>query len=130
MLNLTEITSRTVTTISVRFTGMGLLKADYTDHMISPYAATLVYRYTPVTGPDGWTGHTWRCDRADLTGWRVLKPGPDGELRVSDKATHGCGWNAYSGDVTDQDPPEAVADLVNQMRPSGEVAAPTVEASI
>lgn len=131
MLNLTEVTPFTTTTVRVRFTGAGIMKADYVSHMIQPSYAEMIYVYNGATDQAGWTHHTWRCRDAKLTGYRVLKPGPNGELRVSEVATHQVSWNSYAKDVTElEDTPLLVVDLIEQCRPSGEVAALTVEASI
>lgn len=127
-VELTSVTPFTVTTVRVRFTGAGIMKADYVSHMIQPYYAVLTYVYQVSTDQAGWTHHTWRCRNAELTGYRVLKPGPDGELRVSDKATHSAHWSSHSGDVAGlEGTPLLVAELIEQCRPSGEVKAMRIE---
>ncbi len=126
--NLTTVTPTTTTTVHVRFTGAGVMKADYVSHMIQPFYAELLYVYNGATDQAGWTHHTWRCRDASLTGYRVLKPGPNGELRVSDAATHQARWFSHAKDVAElEDAPLLVVDLIEQCRPSGEVKALTVQ---
>jgi hypothetical protein len=121
---LTEVTPFTVTTVRARFTGAGIMKADYVSHLIQPFYAELVYVYNGATDQAGWTHHTWRCRGAKLIGYRVLKPGPNGELRVSDVTTHQASWNSYAKDVAElEGTPLLVVELIEQCRPSGEVKA-------
>lgn len=126
--NLTEVTPFTTTTVHVRFTGAGIMKADYVSHMIQPFYAELLYVYNGATDQAGWTHHTWRCRDAKLTGYRVLKPGPSGELRVSNAATHQASWFSHAKDVAElEGTPLLVTELIEQCRPSGEVKALTVK---
>lgn len=125
---LIKVTPFTTTTVRIRFTGAGIMKADYVSHPIQPFYAELVYIYETDTDSEGWTGHTWRCRDAKLTGYRVLKPGPNGELRVSEVTTHQASWNSYAKDVAElEGTPLLVAELIEQCRPSGEVKARTVK---
>lgn len=126
--NLTEVTPFTTTIVRVRFTGAGIMKADYVSHMIQPFYAELLYVYNGATDQAGWTHHTWRCRDANLIGYRVLKPGPNGELRVSDATTHQARWFSHAKDVAElEDAPLLVTELIEQCRPSGEVKALTVK---
>ena len=72
--------------MTVNFTGAGLIKADYVKSLIQPFRVTLTFKYETRIDA-GWTAHTWRCTDAKVIGWKVLKPAPDGSLRVVDYKT-------------------------------------------
>lgn len=94
-----------------------VLDASYLNQKLVPYLLRVEYRYE--RGEAGtWTTHWWQAVKVEVAGHRVLKPGPDGSLRVSATQTHKCAW--YGADISES-LPEWLDEIVSELRPSGEV---------
>lgn len=91
--------------------------------IISPNCATLTYMLR---------SGFWRCHDVRVSGFRVLKPGKDGERRVSDKSQHTAEWHAYGSDDLAREGadrvwgelPAELRQIVEDMRPVGLVQLP------
>lgn len=92
---------------------------------ISPSRATLTYMLR---------GGFWRCHDVRVSGFRVLKPGKDGERRVSDKSQHTAEWHCYGrNDLAREgadrmwgELPAELRQVVEDMRPVGPLQLPPV----
>lgn len=122
--NVIDAQSRTKTVVRISFTTDQVIGAGYTKHLMVPFHAELTFVYRKTTAPGGWTEHTWACSDAELTGHRVLKPGPDGSLRVGVAEHVARLWarDGFDDIATMPDTPAFLADLIQQARPSGEVS--------
>lgn len=120
MIDITEVTSHTVVTVRVKFTGAPELAASYLSRDIQPDHLAVTYTFGPGQHR-GW----WVATNVAVSGQRVLKPGPDGQQRLG-KDRHKAEW--YGGrtrDVqSDRDLPEWLDRLVSELRPSGQVTLP------
>jgi hypothetical protein len=67
----------------------------------------------------------WAALSAKAGGGRVLKPGKDGDRRVSESVDGRASWNSHSRDLADcEDVPEWVRSVVARLRPTGSVFLP------
>lgn len=95
----------------------------YNNYQIVPSRFDMTY-VQELTEHEHYTEYRWRCDAADAFGGRVLKPGPDGELRVSEKAVGHAHWFTLTGDLADGsagDVPAVVRFMAEEARPVGDV---------
>lgn len=120
MIDVTDVSTHTEATVRVKLTGAPELPASYLSRDIQPDHITVRYRFGPGQHR-GW----WVAAHVDVSGHRVLKPGPDGQQRLG-KERHTATWYAgRSGDTqTDRDLPEWLDQLVSELRPSGQVTLP------
>jgi hypothetical protein len=120
MIDISDVSSHTEATVRVKFTGAPVLPASYLSRDIQPDHITVRYSFGPGQHR-GW----WVATNVDVSGQRVLKPGPDGQQRLG-KERHSASW--YGGrtrDVqTDRDLPEWLDQLVSELRPNGQVTLP------
>ncbi|ALO79352.1 hypothetical protein [Streptomyces phage phiSAJS1] len=98
----------------VRLTGAPAIKASYLDHRIIPAHLAVEYVYDAGAG---W----WKARNVKLSGPRILKPKPDGTIRLG-KDWHDRSWSAWgSKDVqVEGDLPEWLDSLVSELRPAGD----------
>lgn len=97
---------------SVRVTGTPDLKADYVQRRIQPYYVLIRYLYVV---PEGHPRPVWMATSVDVTGWAILKPGPDGAQRLGSSA-HKAGWSAWAGhDVRDHDARRPLPDWLREI---------------
>lgn len=120
MIDVTDVSTHTEATVRVKLTGAPELPASYLSRDIQPDHVTVRYRFGPGQHR-GW----WVAAHVDVSGQRVLKPGPDGKQRLG-KERHTATWYASSrGDVqSDRDLPEWLDQLVSELRPNGQVTLP------
>lgn len=123
-INITASEARTKSSVSIHFTGnLDPIRWPYTDRFIQPDWLHADYIHQP-----GSEGLTWICSQVAVSGFRVLKPGPDGSARLGVERGH-REWYAYhAGDILQPNQsgakvelPDWVAKLVDELRPSGEV---------
>lgn len=109
--------------VTVYVSGTPVMAASYTDREIAPDVVQITYTYHGERDANGWTTHWWHATDVKVTGYRVLKPGPKGEQRLSGKDNHTAHFSGYVGNsVQDKgEMPEWLDALVTHVRPSGEV---------
>lgn len=115
---------RAVTWIKV--TDAPPVKADGVDRMISPYAVEISYVYHRTPTPDGWTEHRWLARGVTVHGRHILKPAKDGTEKLGVNV-HRAAWSTSGSlDLVDVpyvgSPPEWILAVIEQQRPSGELA--------
>jgi hypothetical protein len=101
--------------VSIDIEGAPAVKVRFLSIHIVPRHLVIYYRYEVVQSEDGWIEYTWRCTCVAATGDKVLKPGPNGEQRLSSKVGHTTDW--YGRDL--EELPEFVQKWVEDARPSG-----------
>ena len=108
----------TTTDVKVRLTGAPAIKASYLDRRIIPAHLAVEYVYDAAAG---W----WVARNVKLSGPRILKPKPDGTIRLG-KDWHDRSWSAWGKQGVQEagDLPGWLDDLVSELRPSGELALP------
>lgn len=120
MIAIEDVTARTESTVTISFTGAPEVKARYLDRFFLPGYLRAQYKYVLAAGSGRWV-----CYRVMTSGRRILKPGPDGAQRLG-KDTHDRDWstsfNRPSCLSDDDTVDEWVRKLVNELRPSGDVA--------
>lgn len=122
MTGITYVTSNSEALVRVRvnLTGAPELPASYLSRAILPDWVYVTYVFGPGQARGGWV-----AQHVDVSGQRVLKPGPDGQRRLG-KERHIATWySGRSGDVqSDRELPEWLDKLVSELRPSGQVTMP------
>lgn len=92
------------------------MKARYSDRMFLPDYVQIDYKFGPGQHR-GW----WVATSVTVSGYRVLKPGPDGARRLG-KDSHKSCWVSSRGDVqTNERLPEWLDRLISHLRPAGQV---------
>jgi hypothetical protein len=129
-VNITVKPTRVYTTVKVEtdLKGAPEHKADYISRRIVPDRAIVTYRYHEQMTEDGWTQHRWLAMDVKLTGYRILKPAADGSQRLGVDRHEACWYTVRTGADLVADKPELpawVAELIQRMRPSGELVLPT-----
>jgi hypothetical protein len=132
VIDIENVKSRAECKVGVQFTGAPVTKASYLDRFFLPDYLTLTYVHVVDTTGDE-VVQRWACVRGSGSGQRVLKPGPDGEVRVG-KDRHDTWWDCYlSTDpakartqdlTTEAGVPDWVVKLANELRPAGYVETP------
>lgn len=101
--------------VHIDIEGAPEIKVRFLGGYIVPNHLVITYRYEVTQNEDGWTEYTWRCTDVSASGDKVLKPGPNGEQRLSDKIGHTTRW--YGRDL--EEPPEFIKQSIEFGRPSG-----------
>ena len=125
MIDIESAETQTTAVVRVRLTGAPPVKARYVDHHIRPFYVEIKYVYRQTRSDlDGWTEHRWAAEHVELNGYRILKPGPNGEQRIG-KATHEAYWSRYGTRDVQSNPnntlPEWLDRLINEVRPNGDL---------
>jgi hypothetical protein len=132
VIDIENVTARTTCKVSVQFTGAPVTKVRYLDRTFVPGSLMLTYAHVvDATGDE--VVQRWVCVHAVASGHRVLKPGPDGEVRVG-KDVHDTWWDCHlsmnpakarTQDLTTEaGVPNWVVKLANELRPAGYVETP------
>lgn len=106
MLDIDSVKSYASIKVQVSFSGAPALQASYSDYTFLPDFVHLAYRYNDEDG-------TWGCTHCEVSGPRILKPGPGGEQRLGKdcpKRTWHC----------PDDLPQWLAQLIDELRPTGD----------
>jgi hypothetical protein len=123
-IDITDSKVLTQSSVTINFTGnLDPIRWPYSDRYFQPDRLRADYVHQP-----GSEGLAWTCNRVRVSGSRVLKPGPDGSVRLGVERGD-REWNVYhTGDILQPDRsgakvklPEWVAKLVDELRPNGEV---------
>lgn len=101
----------TTSTVYADIAGAPETTASYSSKVFVPDAVSATYRYTPE-GPT-WK---WTCSNIRLSGYRVLKPGPNGEQRLGKDSATATWYGENSKSL-----PDWVTALVRKLRPAGDV---------
>lgn len=110
----------------VKVTDAPPVKADGIDRMISPYAVEISYTYHRTVTPDGWVEHRWLARGVTVHGRHILKSAKDGAEKLG-VSVHRAAWSTCGSlDLVDVpyvgSPPEWILAIIEQQRPSGELA--------
>lgn len=119
-IDVTDVSNHVEATVRVSLTGAPELPASYLSRDIQPDHVAIRFQFGPGQHR-GW----WVAKNIEVSGHRILKPGPDGQQRLG-KESHTARWYAgRSGDTqVDRDLPEWLDKLVSELRPSGQVTLP------
>lgn len=119
-LNLADVDTRVTAVVRVKLEPQDDVpetKASYLDRMFLPDFVKIDYSFGPGQHR-GW----WVATAVTVSGFRVLKPGPDGARRLG-KDSHKAEWSDWGGDVqSGKKPlPDWLDKLISHMRPAGQV---------
>lgn len=126
MATVTKASTNVTATVRVHLTDAPATKVQFLDREIMPDFAVITYTYTETLDTDGWTNHAWLCGGVNVSGYRVLKPGLDGTVRVG-KDSHQTRWSQYAGKdlcalgASRPELPDWLAIIIDELRPSGDV---------
>lgn len=116
-----RIGTRTVSTTTVEVSDAPDLKAAYLGFMIAPRRVDIEFEHTSASNADGWTRDWWIACRVVVHGPKILKPGRNGERRLS-ATLHEAWWCDHRAEgVQALDLPEWLDEIVSDVRPHGEL---------
>lgn len=117
--NVTHTVSRALADahVTVDVEGIAAIRAGYIKSDILPDQVHITYRWDELT-------ERWLTSQADVTGARVLKPGKNGEQRISATYRHDCKYRSRSGVLSrmwgDTPAPVWLTTIVDAARPTGD----------
>lgn len=113
MIDVTDVSGQVTATVNITVKGAEPLKVPYQDRHLWPDRIAVKYTYHSEL-VDGWTEHHWIATDVTVVGPRILKPAPDGTMRLGVEILRYHPMN-----LTDS--PEWLRKLMVELRPSGEV---------
>lgn len=119
MIDITDVRTHSLVKVRVELTGAPEVKGQHRADGKNFVPGYLAVDYTPDPEND-----RWMAVNVSTSGPLVLKPGPDGEQRLGmSDGKHT--WGGWSRDVQEHhNPPEWLDQLINELRPSGNITLP------
>lgn len=121
-----DVTTQVVATCWIKVNGTPSLVAEDRAQDMQPHSIKVEYVYRQTHNKNGWVEHSWVARSVLVNGLRILKPAKDGTQRLGGTVQR-CTWvlsmsggliNAIDGDC----PPEWLAEIIEAVRPSGEMS--------
>lgn len=108
MVDINKVSSTVDVTVRIELSGAPEMNSRLSNRLIQPGLAVFQYRLIMTDA-----GPVWRCYTADVHGTRILKPAPDGSVRLGKEVMRNS-WSGYLDNA-----PEWVVNLINEVRPNG-----------